>query len=417
MTSGGRRPASRAVAVTVLGLLALTACEGTIATRVDQVRAAASQPALPRDALLDAQARTKAGEMCASGTASPTPDPLERYDAETAAAVDELVGRVPLDLSITEPGPRNGQATDAIWEGWADDPTLVDPRWDSLGVGEQECADGHLAMALVLRDGPSMPASGRYSTAVHPLWQITQVPNLEYRTAIDHLGQSVSLQLDIFLPPAGEPAARPTLVLVHGGGFHSGSRENLFGTAREYARRGFVTTAISYRLQPNDTPEEQLVAAADAIDDSMEAIRYLKANATTYGIDTTRIGVLGLSAGGAIALALANLTDPSPTGPLAAYSPTITAAVSTGASLTSALSLVDWDDDDAPALMYHYEVDTSTGDTDEVAFQTCAAMRSAGTTCDFVVQPGAGHTTPIGPQSTSWVERIGPFLWAHLRLS
>lgn len=355
--------------------------------------------------------------MCASGVATPTPDPLERYDAESAAAVDELVGRAPLDPSIIEAGPRNGDATDAIWEGWADEQALVDPRWDALGVGEQECADGHLAMALVLRDGPSMPATGRYSTIVHPLWQITQVPDLEYRTALDHLGQTVSLQLDLFLPPAGDPAARPTLVLVHGGGFHSGSRENFFGTAREYARRGFVTAAISYRLQPNDTPEEQLVAASNAIDDSMEAVRWLKANAAAYDIDTTRIGVLGLSAGGAIALALANLTDPSPTGPLAAYSPTVTAAVSTGASLSVALPLIDWDDDDAPALMYHYEVDTSTGDSDGDAFETCVAMRDAGSTCDFVVQAGAGHTTQVGPQSVNWTDRIGPFLWTHLRLS
>lgn len=51
-----RRPAHRAVAATALGVLALTACEGTIATRVDQTRAAASLPAVPRDPLLDAAA-------------------------------------------------------------------------------------------------------------------------------------------------------------------------------------------------------------------------------------------------------------------------------------------------------------------------------------------------------------------------
>lgn len=413
----GRRHARRALVVAAVGLLALTACESTIVTRVNQMRTAASQAEIAQDPLLITAARTKAGEMCAGGAATPTPEPLDRYDAESAVAVDELVSRVPLDPTITDAGQRNGDATNAIWEGWAGDPTLSDPRWDAMGVGEQECDDGHLAMALVLRDGPSMPASGRCSTAVHPLWQITQVAGVEYRTAVDHLGQTVSLQLDLFLPPAGEPAARPTLVLVHGGGFHSGSRENFFGTAREFARRGFVAVAISYRLQPNETPEEQLVAASNAIDDSMEAVRWLKANAATYDIDTTRIGVLGLSAGGAIAIALATLTDPSPTGPLADHTPTITAAVSTGASLTSALDVVDWDEDDAATLMYHYEVDTSTGASDEYAFETCAAMRSAGSTCDFVVQAGSGHTTQVGPQSINWTDRIGPFLWTHLRLS
>ena len=43
----------------------------------------------------------------------------------------------------------------------------------------------------------------------------------------------------------------------------------------------------------------------DAIADAQESVRWLRAHATTYGIDPTRIAAVGDSAGGAIALGLA----------------------------------------------------------------------------------------------------------------
>jgi hypothetical protein len=102
---------------------------------------------------------------------------------------------------------------------------------------------------------------------------------------------------------------------------------------------------------------------------------------------------------------------------LAATSPKVRASVSTGASLTIALDQVVMSDADAPILMFHYETDTSTDATDEYAMETCTALRDAGGTCDFVLQPGVGHTVSISGGGPYWTPNIGPFLWEHLDLS
>jgi dienelactone hydrolase len=405
-----------------LGLVAVvlvvaTGCRGAIEVDVDNARAGAGVPAVARDSILDEAADAKAAEMCAAGVATPSPDPLERYDAESARAIDELVGAAELDPATADPAARNSDATNEVWAGWAGDPTITDGRWDQLGIGEVECADGDLYMALVFKDLPSMPASGRYSTTQHTAAQLVTTNGLQYGTAVTYQGTTIPLLLDLYQPPAGPVAARPTIVLIHGGSFSGGSRTDLASAAREYARRGFVVASIDYRLQPNSTPTEQLQAATNAIDDATESVRWLKANAATYGIDTTRIGLVGSSAGGAIALGVGNWSDPTPGGPLAAFDPAVAAAVSTGAHLTPGLALIDFDEDDAPALMFHYETDTVTGNTDEYAFETCAAIRGAGNTCDFRVQAGSGHTVSISAGGGNWVPTIGPFLWTHLRLA
>ena len=209
------------------------------------------------------------------------------------------------------------------------------------------------------------------------------------------------------------------MVVIHGGGFSSGSRLDFAGTARAYARLGYAAASIDYRLRPDTNPgAPDLAAALDAIDDGMESVRWLKANAATYGIDPTRIGLNGSSAGGAIALGVALADDPTPGGPLAAYSPKVSAAMATGAHLTPGLALIGFQPSDAPILMFHYEQDTSelkaSGD---YAFETCAAARAGGSTCDFVLQPGTGHTTNMGPVGPWWTSESGPFLWQHLDLA
>jgi dienelactone hydrolase len=175
-----------------------------------------------------------------------------------------------------------------------------------------------------------------------------------------------------------------------------------------------VAASISYRLRPGRQP--LLPKAADAIDDGMEAVRWLRANAATYGIDTTRIAAMGTSAGGVVALGMALFDDPTPGGPLAAVSPRIDAAVCTGAHLTPGLSTLTLGPEDPAALLVHFELDDTTGNSSEYAFETCAAVRSAGSTCDFEEVPGEGHQSWITPGGPLWTSRTGPFLFEHLRL-
>jgi pimeloyl-ACP methyl ester carboxylesterase len=414
----GRRRAIRGLGAIAALALATSACEGVVVDRINEQRTAQGRAELPVAAYLTEATRAHSSAMCAAGETQPSPDPAVTYGGETAVALDELVGSALLDPDISDPAQRNSAATDAVWAQWQSDPSLVDARWDELGVGEVECPDGRLYMSAALRENPSMPPSGRYVTAVYPADQIQVLTGLEYGEAVNYQGVVVVLLLDLYLPPAGPDPERPLIVMVHGGGFSGGSRANLAANALEYARRGFVAASIDYRLRPNDTPEEQLVAALDAIDDAMESVRWFKSQAATYGIDAARIALLGTSAGGAIALGVAVAEDPTPGGPLAAFSPRIGAGVSTGAHLTPGLGLIDLQPTDSPVMMFHFEQDTSRGQaTWDYAYQTCAAIHAAGNVCDSIRLPGAGHTVALGPTGKWWVPEIGPFLWYHLDLS
>ncbi|WP_460609864.1 alpha/beta hydrolase fold domain-containing protein [Hymenobacter terrigena] len=113
--------------------------------------------------------------------------------------------------------------------------------------------------------------------------------NLTYCT----LGQR-ALQLDIFYPKAKRKKGYPAVLFIHGGGWRSGHRSNHVAMAQQLAARGYVTVTAEYRL----STEAQYPAA---VHDLKAAIRWLRANARQYPIDTTRIAVWGFSAGGQLA--------------------------------------------------------------------------------------------------------------------
>ena len=106
------------------------------------------------------------------------------------------------------------------------------------------------------------------------------------------------LHMDIFLPNKTDLVKRPAILMIHGGGWASGNKSHLVPLAQKLAIDGFIGIAVEYRLSP-----EALYPAA--ICDLKEAIRFVKYNAGLYGIDTTRIAVLGTSAGATLAAFMA----------------------------------------------------------------------------------------------------------------
>lgn len=112
------------------------------------------------------------------------------------------------------------------------------------------------------------------------------------------------LQLDLYAPATTMEESRPAIVLVHGGGWRYGERENLTALAQLLALRGYVTATISYRLA-----DEAKYPAA--IHDVKAALRWMRMNADRYGIDPEKIAVGGGSAGGQIA-SLVGMTNDMP---------------------------------------------------------------------------------------------------------
>ena len=273
-------------------------------------------------------------------------------------------------------------------------------------------------MTAAFTQKETLPATGRYQTPVYTDAQITHVGGLQYGTAVDYLGVNTNLLLDLWTPPtAGGPSVRPLIILVHGGAFAGGSRSEYANVAVQFAIRGWVVASIDYRLRPTGDANRVLLGARDAIDDGLESVRWLKAHAADYAVDTTRIAADGNSAGGAIALGMALVPDPTPGGPLGSIDPSIDAAMSTGANLTAAVGLVPFTADQAAILMVNYETDsTAAGGNADYSFETCQAVRDAGNTCDFVEIPGEGHTTDINMSGPYWTDHTGPFLFQQLRL-
>ena len=127
---------------------------------------------------------------------------------------------------------------------------------------------------------------------------------------------SPGLHLDLYRPVRGIAPLR-AIVLVHGGGFSSGSRADLAGLAEALAYHGYVTASIDYRLTEGSWfPAQELTdpglvaAAALARQDADAAVEWLRSQAKTYRIDPDRIAIAGFSAGAITAIEVA--THPPP---------------------------------------------------------------------------------------------------------
>jgi pectinesterase len=110
------------------------------------------------------------------------------------------------------------------------------------------------------------------------------------------------LRADVFTPvKAGK---YPALIMVHGGGWRSGNKSMQVPLAQRIAAQGLVTVAVEYQL----SLEAKYPAAVHNI---KAAIRWVRANADRYNIDTSRIAISGCSAGGQLAM-LVGLTNGLP---------------------------------------------------------------------------------------------------------
>jgi acetyl esterase/lipase len=110
-------------------------------------------------------------------------------------------------------------------------------------------------------------------------------------------GGGRELRCDVFTPPAGTSNGVGVL-LVHGGGWVEGDRSQLRGYGILLGRLGYTCVASEYRLSGEAKWPAQL-------HDVKTALRWMRANATTLGIDPRRIAVSGNSAGAHLALMLA----------------------------------------------------------------------------------------------------------------
>lgn len=118
--------------------------------------------------------------------------------------------------------------------------------------------------------------------------------NIEWYEGVTYSQPTLGRELKLNVYRPKDDKEYPALLMVHGGGWASGDLSLQIPMAQKIAEKGYVTIPVEYRLSP-----EAMYPAA--VYDLKTAVRWIRANADRYNIDTTRIAVSGCSAGGQLA--------------------------------------------------------------------------------------------------------------------
>lgn len=153
---------------------------------------------------------------------------------------------------------------------------------------------GLFCLSLICMDSPIQAAT--YTVQVQS--------NVVYgKGQINSGAASKDLLLDVYTPIGLNDPAKPAIVMLHGGGWSAGHFQYppVKDHAQYLAARGYVCFSVMYRLSGENPPTPGGSSMSRAMyagyRDTKAAVRFIRANAATYGIDPTRIAGWGHSAG------------------------------------------------------------------------------------------------------------------------
>jgi acetyl esterase/lipase len=252
---------------------------------------------------------------------------------------------------------------------------------------------GVLAVLVVGCDLEAVPGQAplRYRDEIFSA--VTKTADVAYGSAVNEQGQTQSLTLDVYRPTGDTVTSRPLVIWVHGGGFRAGTKTSpeIVDEATTFARKGYVTASISYRLSSTGCvgggPLAQCIAAIDdAREDAQAAVRFFRARASTYGVDPTRIAIGGSSAGAITALGVGYRPD----APGNSGNPGFSSAVRAAVSLSGAVIFTgEVGPGDAAALLFHGTEDALVPHA--WAEATVDAARADGLPAYLISWQGGGH--------------------------
>jgi acetyl esterase/lipase len=153
-----------------------------------------------------------------------------------------------------------------------------------------------------------IPAATRSTLRAHAVSPVDSVRGFARGDVVIRRGvefakpAGVPLTVDIYRPAAAGP--HPVLVQIYGGAWQRGSPELSSSFASWFASRGYVVFAIDYRHAPEAKWPAQ-------IEDVRVALGWILAHAGEYQADSSRIALIGRSAGAQLALVAAYQAGPS----------------------------------------------------------------------------------------------------------
>jgi acetyl esterase/lipase len=187
------------------------------------------------------------------------------------------------------------------------------PLWRAQAVAARLPGDLNTAFGpSIARETPDAPSRST-PLSFRLLWSGIFSPAVEKTTHVFETIDGQSLSLNLFRP-LQITTPLPGILIIHGGSWQSGDREEFEALNRYLAARGYAVAVMDYRLAPRWTfpaPRE----------DAYTALRWLKDHAQKFQLSNQWV-IAGRSAGGQIALATAyRRHDPAIRGVIVLYSP------------------------------------------------------------------------------------------------
>ncbi len=141
------------------------------------------------------------------------------------------------------------------------------------------------------------PAAGQYEPD-------TARPALPKPSTVTYSGRQT---MDIYRPPKRFAGPRPVIIWLHPGGWtiadYKPGVRIYYPLIERQVGRGYALAAVSYRLVNGKQPWNRQPNSFPApLQDAKAAIRWIKANASRYGIDPRRVILAGATSGGQLAL-------------------------------------------------------------------------------------------------------------------
>jgi acetyl esterase/lipase len=221
-------------------------------------------------------------------------------------------------------------------------------------------------------------------------------------------------KLDVYAPKGVKDA--PVLVFVHGGSWRDGDRSDYPFLGESFANAGYVTVIISYRLAPQ-------TVFPGFVNDAALALKWVKDNALKHGGNSSRIYLMGHSAGAHIAALIA--LDPSYlkavgldrnvlsavvgiAGPydfekFIAQSPELQQVFGPQTNWANAMPINHVDGANPPMLLLQGLADTTVDPVNATNLE--AKIKAKGGRVEVIRYPGLGHREIIGA-----VSKAGRFL-------
>lgn len=256
---------------------------------------------------------------------------------------------------------------------------------------------------------------------------------------VAYLGEVRKEKADIYTPLNHDVTKPlPGIIVIHGGGFNDGdkARGRELNISENLTLQGYVCMSINYKLRR----VKNQVTWPQSVYDAKAAVRYMRKEAKSLGVDPDKIGVIGCSAGCNLSMMLATTGtadgfDAVKDEPYQDISPKVSCAI----GFYGAVDLMNYhdmkmfaktreeapelykkgspinylDDKDPPMLLVHGTADVTVPLSQSQTFLKIA--KEKGANCILEIIPEAPHTFDLQPKQRDLRPLVTAFFDQHLK--